>query len=242
MKLRNPLSLTLALLGALSGHSHGDPAEQPKVNFAKKTGNTWSADWQGIYGRTYFSQGSMDLMAWHYLPLIEFSDGEKGVGGSVEGTNKYFFRLRHTDQPTTNPELHDFAGDGIGSLIKVLMGLDPFVPLAWLDVDGDGIHDAIEQFWFGNLTTTDGEESHDADSNGIRDIFEMQGGTDPTTDQTTDPAYRSNYQYDSMGRLVLANNVIFAFDIEGNLESALIPAPPEEVPPPPEDPPPFPPF
>lgn len=223
MKSGLPFFRPLALLVALSGVAHANPSEQPQVSFATTPDNIWSADWPGVYGQSYFPQGSLDLLTWHYLPLIEFSDGEKGVGGSVAGTGRYFFRLRHTDQPTTNPELHDFAGDGIGSLIKILMGLDPFVPLAWLDTDGDGIHDAIEQFWFGNLTTTNGAETDDADGNGIRDIFEMQAGADPTTDETAAPESRANYLYDPMGRLVGADGDTYVFDMEGNLESATTP-------------------
>jgi hypothetical protein len=237
MKTKRSLLLQLGFISVIVGVVHADPVPQPNITFTQGSGGTWNADWMGIYGRTYFSQGGTDLVGWEYLPIIEFSDGEKGVGGEVDGTSKFFFRLHYTDTPTTNPELEDFANDGIGSMIKVLMGMNPFTPLAWLDVDADGIHDAIEEFWFGNLTATSGGTGDDADANGIRDFFEIQAGEDPTTDQTGDTAKRSNYQYDSMGRLIAANTVTYAFDIEGNLESATIPAPPEEAPPPPEDPP-----
>jgi hypothetical protein len=237
MKLKRSLIPRIALISFMAGGVYADPVPQPDVLFTQGSGATWNADWMGIYGRTYFSLGSTDLESWEYLPIIEFSDGDKGVGGEVNGTPKYFFRLHYTDAPTTNPELEDFANDGIGSMVKVLMGMNPFTPLAWLDVDADGIHDTIEQFWFGNLTGTSGGTNEDADGNGIRDIFEIQAGEDPTTDQTGDPATRSNFQYDSMGRLIMADIVTYAFDIEGNLESATIPAPPEEAPPPPEDPP-----
>jgi hypothetical protein len=231
----------IALITVMVGSVQADPIPQPEVLFSKGFGNTWHADWPGIYGRTYFSQGGTNLETWQYLPLIEFSDGDKSIGGDVEGTPKYFFRLHHTDLPTTHPDLEDFADDGIGSMIKVMMGLNPFTPLAWLDVDGDGIHDAIEQFWFGNLTATGGGTNDDADGNGIRDIFEIQAGEDPATDQTADPASRTNYLYDSMGRLTGADIVTYHFDIEGNLESATTPAPPEYVPPPEETPPEVPP-
>jgi hypothetical protein len=156
MKLKRSLIPRIALISVMAGGVYADPVPQPDVLFTQGSGDTWNADWMGNYGRTYFSLGSTDLESWEYLPIIEFSDGGKGVGGEVNGTPKYFFRLHYTDAPTTNPELEDFADDGIGSMVKVLMGMNPFTPLAWLDVDADGIHDTIEQFWFGNLTGTSG--------------------------------------------------------------------------------------
>lgn len=236
MKLQITQMLRIALITVIAGSVRADPIPQPDVLFSKGFGNTWKADWPGIYGRTYFSQSTTNLEGWQYLPLIEFSDGDRSIGGDVQGTPKFFLRLHHTDLPTTHPDLEDFADDGIGSMVKVMMGLNPFTPLAWLDVDADGIHDAVEQFWFGNLTGTSGGANQDADGNGIRDIFEIQAGRNPTTDQTADPASRTNYLYDNMGRLTGADTVTYYFDIEGNLLSATTPAQPEYVPPP-EDPP-----
>lgn len=216
MKLPTPLLLLVALIGT----AQADPPEQPQVSFTEGTAGTWNADWAGVAGRSYFPQGSTDLVGWDWFPLIEFSDGPKGVGVDVEGSAKYLFRLQYTDAPTTDPELEDFAHDGIGSLIKVLMGLDPFEPLAWEDTDSDGIHDAIERFWFSNsLAGTEGGDD-DANGNGIRDVFEIQAGNDPTLDLTGDSDSRSNYTYDVMGRLTGADGVAYVFDIEGNLESS----------------------
>lgn len=219
MKSERSLLRHVLVAVSLSGAALADPPAQPQVSFTEGTAGTRNADWQGVPLRSYFPQGSTDLVNWEWFPLIEFSDGPKGIGVDVEGSEKYFFRLRYTDEPTTDPELEDFADDGIGSLVKVLMGLDPFVPLAWEDVDGDGIHDAIEQFWFGSLTGTEGGDD-DANGNGIRDIFEIEAGNNPTLDLTGDPASRSNYSYDAMGRLTGADGVTYAFDIEGNLESS----------------------
>lgn len=246
MKSRN-LFVTLMIAAAPGGLLHADPIAESPIIFTKGVGDTWAADWQGFSGRSYFPQGSLDLVTMDYLPVIEFSDGPRSIGGEVQGSNKYFVRFVYTDDPTTEPALEDFAGDGIGSMVKLMMGLNPFAPLAWLDVDSDGIHDAIEQFWFNNLTGTEGGNG-DANLNGIRDIFEIQAGTDPTLDNTTEAASRSNYTYDPMGRLTDADAMTFTFDIEGNIESAFIPVPepppyeppPEEPPgedPPPEDPP-----
>ena len=214
-KLIVPAILASVLVGPLSA-DNGIPPDQ--ISFLSGANDTWNADWYGLYGRSYFIQWSHDLQTWSYAPFVDFSDGlhSRGMNSS---TPKFFIRHMLTDAPTTDPELEDFAGDGIGSLVKVLMGLDPFAPLAWVDVDGDSIHDAIEQFWFGNLTGSEGGED-DANGNGIRDIFEIQAGNDPTTDLTGETGKRSNFTYDSMGRLTEADGVTFDFDIEGNLESS----------------------
>jgi hypothetical protein len=227
MKLRITQMHRIALVSVVSAALHADPVPQPIVSFTREIGGTWNAEWMGVYGRTYFPQGGTNLVRWDYLPVIEFSDGGKSIDSDVVGTPNFFFRLHYTDTPTTNPELEDFANDGIGSMIKLLMGLNPLTPLAWLDVDGDGIHDTIEQFWFGNLSATGGTTNDDADGNGIRDIFEIQAGEDPATDQTGNTAKRSNYQYDSMGRLITADHMTYVFDIEGNLEATTTLALPE---------------
>lgn len=215
-----PFVCSFAMITALTGTLHADPVLQSQVEFTAGGEGNWNADFIGVYGRSYFSLGSIDLVNWEYLPVIEFSDGARGVGVDVDGAPRYFFRLRYTDAPTTDPELEDFANDGVGSLIKVLMGLDPFVPLAWEDTDSDLIHDAIERFWFSNsLAGTDGGDD-DANGNGIRDIFEIQTGNNPTMDLTDDEESRSNYSYDPMGRLTSADGVTYTFDVEGNLESS----------------------
>jgi hypothetical protein len=219
MKLSSKLIVFTALGNVLVGPLSADNGIPPdRITFLSGANDTRNADWFGIYGRSYFIQWSVDLQAWSYASFVDFSDGlhRRGMKSS---TPKFFIRHILTDAPTTDPELEDFAGDGIGSLIKLKMGLDPFAPLAWVDVDGDGIHDAIEQFWFGSLTGTEGDED-DANGNGIRDIFELQAGNDPTTDLTGDTDKRSNFTYDNMGRLTEVDDVTFAFDIEGNLESS----------------------
>jgi hypothetical protein len=239
MKSKN-LFLTLMISAAPSGYLYADPITESPIIVTKGVGDTWTADWQGFAGRSYFPQGSLDLVTMDYLPVIEFSGGPRSIGGEVQGSNKFFVRYIYTDDPTTEPALEDFAGDGIGSMVKLMMGLNPFTPLAWVDTDSDGIHDAIEQFWFNSLTGTEGGNG-DANLNGIRDIFEIESGNDPTLDTTNEAASRSDYTYDSMGRLTGADAMTFVFDVEGNLESAFIPAPPAPDPPPyvppPEDPP-----
>lgn len=212
------LSLTTILLLALGGSLYAVPTAQPEISFTQGNAGTWKADWNGVAGRSYFFQASPVLAGWMYLPVVEFSDGPHGVGGETTAGPANFFRLRYTDQPTTEPALEDFAGDGIGSLTKVLMGLDPFVALAWVDTDFDGINDAVERFWFGNLTGTSGGVD-DKNSNGIRDIFEIQAGNDPTVDRSVNAAGRSNYLYDAMGRLTGGDGKTYSFDTEGNLET-----------------------
>lgn len=157
------------------------------------------------------------METWTYAPFLDFSVGAH-QRSFTSSSPRFFIRHHYTDDPTTDPWLEDFANDDISSASKLLMGLSPFAPLAWLDVDGDGIHDSLEQFWFGNLTGTQGGDD-DANGDGIRDDFEIQAGQDPTTNATGDVSKRTDYQYDKMGRLIAADDVTFESDDEGNLEA-----------------------
>lgn len=206
--------LAIALIGKLTA----DPVPQPQVSFTPGSSNTWIADWLGISQRSYFAQASVDLTSWEYAPAIEFGDGMKSLGVETTGAPKFFFRLKFTDDPTTDPELEDFDSDQIGSLVELLIGHDPFVAEPFIDTDGDGIADAIEMHWYQNLTTMNA--TSDSDGDGIPDLIEARAGADPTVDQSADTAERTDYQYDAMGRLTEAGDDSYTFDIEGNLESS----------------------
>lgn len=209
---------TAFLAVALIGNLMADPVAQPQVSFTEGSNDTWIADWLGISQRSYFSQCSVDLVSWEYAPAIEFGDGMKSLGVDTAGTPKFFFRLKFTDAPTTDPEIEDFDSDSIGSLAELLIGHDPLVAEPFVDTDGDGISDAIEMHWYQNLTTMNA--TSDSDGDGIPDLVEANVGADPTTNQSANPADRTDYLYDAMGRLTEAEGVSYAFDIEGNLEAA----------------------
>ena len=178
--------------------------------------------WHGKPGRSYFVQFSDPadhLNTWDFAPTVEGGNDED-ISYQVDGTaDKGFFRLLHTDEPTTDPHLADFDGDGINNGAEVeILHTNPFTANAGLDSDHDGIPDELEMHWYGNLTTM--TATSDADGDGILDIYEAQTGSNPQVDQASDPAQRSNYEYDSMGRLTETDGVTYGFDIEGNLETS----------------------
>ncbi len=211
--------LILSLGGFLAGVLQADPVPQPQVSFTAGSAGTWNADWEGVAIRTYFGQASTTLTSWNYAPVIHFSDGLQKMGVFTDSVPKFFFRLKYTDAPTTEPNIEDFDSDGIGSLTELLIGHDPFVAEPFVDSDGDTISDAVEMHWYNNLTSM--TATSDADLDGIPDVFEVQTGGDPTLDQSTDTEKRTDYQYDKMGRLIQAGDEGFDFDVEGNLEGPL---------------------
>jgi hypothetical protein len=183
--------------------------------------------WHGKPGRTYFimvSDPADHLKAWDFAPTIE-GGNDLEISYEVDGTaDKGFFRLLYTDEPTTDPYLADFDGDGISNSAEVeILHTNPFVANTGLDSDHDGIPDELEMYWYGNLTTM--TATSDADGDGILDIYEAQAGSDPLVDQSADSAKRSNYEYDSMGRLTHADGYAFQSDVEGNLESSAVETP-----------------
>lgn len=90
--------------------------------------DAYTLSWWGVPGRTYFVQHSADLVSgWHYLPVIERGEGGVlAVGLAVEGAQRFFLRLRHTDVPSADPYAEDFDGDGIPNGWEIERGLDPF--------------------------------------------------------------------------------------------------------------------
>lgn len=144
----------LVPIAFLTGPISADMAPQPQVAFTKGLENTFAADWQGVTGRIYFMQWSVDLLGWQYAPFIDFGDGmhSRGLAGSVP---KGFFRLHCIDDPaiTSLEEAMnaDFDGDGLSNIFEVSFGYDPFQttstidgPDASLDPDGDGLTNATE--------------------------------------------------------------------------------------------------
>jgi len=226
------ISVAVALIGLVE-IVRADPPPQPQMTFTQGANNTWNCDWMGVDDRTYFFQWSLDLETWHYAPLIEFGEGVQSVGtdASTIGGDpypKYFVRLHYTDIPTADPDWDDFDADGVPNILEVtVLGTDPFKamtdgihPDGGGDSDTDGIPDALELHWFGNLTTL--SATSDYNGNGIPDIFEVMGGGDPVTDLTAVPASRSNLTYDSMGRLTGVSGTesrSYSFDSEDNLQT-----------------------
>ena len=71
MKPAIRFTLPLACLAALTTMVGGDPEPQPQINFTQAGLGTFKADWQGVAGRTYFTQFSLDHVTWRYAPFID---------------------------------------------------------------------------------------------------------------------------------------------------------------------------
>jgi hypothetical protein len=155
------LNRTLLLFTIFSGSSFVRADEplppQPQVSFTEGTANTWNADWSGVEDRTYFAQGSTDLVNWEFLPVLEFGTGLKGAGIDTEGAPKYFFRLSYVDYDWVGSfefaRLADFDGDGIPNLFEVDdLGTDPLDKESdGGDSNANGISDGYELYHFGAL-------------------------------------------------------------------------------------------
>jgi hypothetical protein len=148
--------------------------------------------WYGHEGRTYFLQISDPndhLNKWTWAPIIE-SGNDEDISYEVDGTaDKGFFRLKYSDQPTTDPDGDDFDYDGLSNWDEVSVhGTDP---MEW-DTDGDGLSD----FWEiengldpnddGSIDPANGANG-DPDGDGLTNEFEYWYGGDPyLTDTDSD--------------------------------------------------------
>lgn len=90
--------------------------------------------WWGAAGRTYFIQQSEDLANWTYVPVIEPGAAQAIQWGFLSNADRFFLRLRYSDQPTSDPFAADFDGDKVSNYDELLQGTDPL--LAVLDVNG----------------------------------------------------------------------------------------------------------
>ena len=153
---RNPSrGACVAALALFATTAGGDPAPQPQMRFTQGLQGTFNADWEGVAGRTYFMQFSMDFVTWHYAPFIDFGDGEHSRGLESD-SDRFFLRLRHGDfaaytslDEAMNGHLDN---DGLSNIFEVTYGYDPFEeestsdgPDASLDPDEDGLGNASEQ-------------------------------------------------------------------------------------------------
>ncbi|MES2995955.1 MAG: hypothetical protein V4733_04005 [Verrucomicrobiota bacterium] len=153
-----PICKTIAVLlpaTFLTGQISADMAPQPKVAFTRAAPGTFAADWQGVAGRIYFMEWSLDLKTWFYAPFIAFGDGMHSRG-LASSTDKGFFRLRYEDDPeiTSLDEAMnaDSDGDGLSNIFEITFGYSPHNTHTTgagadnaLDVEGDGMGSNTEQ-------------------------------------------------------------------------------------------------
>jgi hypothetical protein len=150
------------LLVTLSAKGGSDPAPQPNMEISQGAQSTFNLDWEGVEGRTYFMEFSLNLVDWHYAPFLHFGEGthQRGVQSN---TDKFFMRLRHDDVAGINSLEDainaDFDGDGLNNLFEVMNGFNPYDT----DSDDNGIPDGAE----------------DVDQDGLLSITEQGMGTNP---------------------------------------------------------------
>ncbi len=113
--------------------------------------DSYSFEWQGRIGWTYFIQQSSDLMEWDYVPIIEpGQDQTIAWGFSISSSEPFFLRLMMSDVPTANAWEDDFDDDGFGNQLELDLGTDP---LDKTDTDFDGIPDDIEAIWDSDVSS-----------------------------------------------------------------------------------------
>lgn len=133
--------------------------------------------WYGHDERTYFIQVSDPndhLKRWTWAPIIE-SGNNADISYEVDGTaDKGFFRLKYTDQPTTDPDNDDFDGDSISNIDEVsYYNSDPLDS----DTDNDGMPDGYEVTYYFDLNFDDG--GYDYDGDGLTNLGEYTAATEP---------------------------------------------------------------
>ena len=201
------------LCAALPGQTVFDVNEGTKVA-QSTTPDHYIFSWWGQTDRFYIIEHSTDLLSpWGHIPAIEPGYDEVAQWGFATNADKFFFRLKYTDDPLTGAFHGDDDGDGIPNGVEILLGfsattpngnsdgdllsdraeialgLDPNDPTDAVDADGDGIVDAIERLY--GLSTSG---LTDSDSDGMDDEWELKyylnigvddGGLDPDGDGLT---------------------------------------------------------
>jgi hypothetical protein len=134
--------------------------------------NSYRLNWAGEDGRTYFPQYSLDLVDWFYLPEIDQGPQHDPIDvtpldGSGLPYERFFMRLKISDEPTIDPKGADFDHDGLTNWQELTtFATDPLKA----DTDSDGL--------------LDGQE--DTDSDGIADQWERV-----LIEQTSDPSSKT---------------------------------------------------
>jgi len=189
--------------------------------------------WYGHDERTYFIQVSDPndhLKRWTWAPIIE-SGNNADISYEVDGTaDKGFFRLKYTDQPTTDPDNDDFDGDSISNINEVsYYNSDPLDA----DSDNDGFEDNYES-WYGtnpnnpdsdNDGLSDGDEYWiygtypnyaDTDGDGLLDGIEVnQTNTSPTVADTDGDGMKDGFEVTYMLNPLLASDAASDADSDG---------------------------
>jgi hypothetical protein len=151
------------------------------------TGHVWSANcgWIGL--------GNKPTNGWRYSNASATDwgvnhDGAGNLSGYAWGANVGWIVFEQTTGfPRIDLRTGNFSGYAWGANVGwiSLSNAQAYVCTGALlpgsDSDGDGMPDAWEYRWAGNLTTLSGG-SHDQDGDGVPDVAEYPADTDPTDD------------------------------------------------------------
>lgn len=227
--IRRIAAAALVSLGGMA--SAGEP--QPQIDFTPGTGTTWNADWDGVGGRTYFLQWSLDLVTWMYASIVDFGITPDTVGVDTSSEAKFFVRLKYVDADWVSSKLEaenaDFDNDGIPNWYEVEnLFSDPLDgDSAGGDSDngglGDGLPDGWELYYFGDLVTANPTEALEGD--GLTNKEKADLGLDPHVDYSDPGATQpAKFTYDLAGRLTGVTAPVaaatFTPDEEGNILGA----------------------
>lgn len=162
---------------------------------ATTSGPVLNHTWWGTSGMHYLVGVSTDLDTWTFFPDFNPSGTDALLGVEIP------------------------IGAETPRLFTRVFQFDPNDIPAALDTDNDGMPDRWELYYFGTL---DRDGTGDFDGDGLSDLFEFQGGGNPTLAPDAAPADRFNITYDAMGRIDVATapfTMSFNFDHEGSLLS-----------------------
>lgn len=173
--MKNFSCIFLAFVCGSASPLCADSEPQPQVSFTEGSAGTWNVDWAGVTGRTYFLQGSQDLVSWDFAPMMEFGAGVKSFGMDTDNADRYFVRLQYEDVSGVN-SLEEAQGadsdqDGMPNYWEVMNGLSP--------IDAEGINGS----------------SGDLDGDGYSNLAEYQFDSDPndSSNQPTGKISTSTY-------------------------------------------------
>lgn len=165
------------LIGVLTLLAHVSYAQQPPVTVSQGAGpNDYNVDWDGVAGRFYTLQVSVDMQTWVFCPVIEYGAGPHAYGFTTTVPNGTFIRLQYQDIALSNPLTDDIDGDGLTNQEEIFTyGTSPFNS----DTDGDGIDDEYET-GTGFLNPLDPSDAfEDPDGDNLVNLWESRLGLSP---------------------------------------------------------------